>query len=1338
MESSPGTPRFHTPEPPAPSNTPATNARNSNESEKGIISGLFGFVRQTLTPSRSNKPNKRSRDSRDGIDDSAIKLANGGGGIPSSGMRSAGSSGSGGSDRQVKESGNQLSKLNLEKSAFGGDGNSRQPKRMRTGGGDVSFGAGVGTSVANGGVAATAAGRATNGGSDLDSAVNERNYKVRIGGASSFTSPPAGRVASFAIGVNHTPTNVKAGGFLRKGTPGLRKFPRRVGTPARGLLGTDTSAGSSNETANNAASRKSNNNENIAMTIRPSALKPSRAIRPFRSMGSTRRAINAQKYRPMSRILTGNSSLQQHKQGASASMPLIAQATADKILKERQGTLFANAGASARTMALFGGKDNNATFQEMDDEYTPVSKAPRVVMRMRRVMGTNQTGGRRYVDGIDASGSVGARIGEHASSSKANSAVQREHTNHANAETSFETLKALDGVVSATSSSSGVLSQKKSVSFTPLRHGDSTKKDDHSDEEMDKVATVPSVPYTAKTLPSLVEGEFTLTPCQPVQEQLSSSLGECLAKKIKCGELLKKAQKPLDEDITAPGALKTPCNKVVKSQTSVTKSTSSTYVGSSSTATPSSGAPFSFMPGGAAASSKISTPKAFKFGGSTPAPGSTKPSTTSTPKSSSASTDKANAPAPAASGWGNMFQSKLGEWKCETCMVKNPKDKLKCVSCETPKPGSDGKSNNSSSLTEITPASSGWGNIFQSKPGEWKCETCMVKNPKDKLKCVSCETPKPGSDSKPSNAASERSKSNAPTLAGSIGSSGFTFGGSNSNVPAPASSSSSVGPLYGGSASTSRDDNGKAPSAKKDTVATPGISFDTKTSTMNDKKDSASSSGFNFGSPAAPSITNNYSAGFTFGTSTATLGKENSSFTSGAKQTSDQKPCSEPTDLPKPKRGRDDDGTIHDSSKKGGFSFGGDDASTREKGSTSASGFNFGHAPAASLSGTGFSFGTKEASLAAEKKDTSKAAGFSFGAGNTVPTSAASSSGTVFSLGSSNSAPLPTEKSESVDSTSKATFSNVAKPSDGNASGGVQSSFAFGNNSAPSKPVESAGRKPLSFGSAPLPSQPAETPAPKVSFGSASMPNNTASKPFTFGNATPAAATEANKPAEDANNATFSFSSAPVQSQPADGAPSQPFSFGSNLAPASNAPSTNPIFAFGSAKTAAPPAAASSSNPSFTFGQSQPPSAPSTTAPAAFSFGGATAPAAATPASAPGSGFMFGAGGNTMAPAPAVGAPAFGFGASAPTPGFAPAAPPQQGFGGNAPHPTAPPAPSFGFGSTAAPATTTASFGSGGFGMNPASTMPAGAPGGFTIGAGDNASKKGRRIIKARRPPKQS
>ncbi|KAJ3318580.1 E3 SUMO-protein ligase RanBP2, partial [Blyttiomyces sp. JEL0837] len=168
--------------------------------------------------------------------------------------------------------------------------------------------------------------------------------------------------------------------------------------------------------------------------------------------------------------------------------------------------------------------------------------------------------------------------------------------------------------------------------------------------------------------------------------------------------------------------------------------------------------------------------------------------------------------APAASGW-----------TCDTCLVPNKADATKCVACETAK--LQANTAKSAVLSASTPnpvggfsfkppapaqgSSSGIGSPFSfgsssgSKPlsggftapsaSGWDCDTCLVPNKAEAVKCVACETPKPQrSLAKPSEASSS---SSAPSLAG-----GFSF-----KPPAPAQSQSSSGgaattsvPVFGG------------------------------------------------------------------------------------------------------------------------------------------------------------------------------------------------------------------------------------------------------------------------------------------------------------------------------------------------------------------------------------------------------------------------------------------------------------------------------------------------------------------------------------------------------------
>lgn len=64
------------------------------------------------------------------------------------------------------------------------------------------------------------------------------------------------------------------------------------------------------------------------------------------------------------------------------------------------------------------------------------------------------------------------------------------------------------------------------------------------------------------------------------------------------------------------------------------------------------------------------------------------------------------------------------KWTCDACWVPNDHDKVKCISCQTPKAG-----NSQKSLQAV-------------KPTTWTCESCWVPNKNEADACVSCQTPK--------------------------------------------------------------------------------------------------------------------------------------------------------------------------------------------------------------------------------------------------------------------------------------------------------------------------------------------------------------------------------------------------------------------------------------------------------------------------------------------------------------------------------------------------------------------------------------------------------------------
>ena len=118
----------------------------------------------------------------------------------------------------------------------------------------------------------------------------------------------------------------------------------------------------------------------------------------------------------------------------------------------------------------------------------------------------------------------------------------------------------------------------------------------------------------------------------------------------------------------------------------------------------------------------------------------------------------------------------------------------------------------------------GWGNVFEVDQDSWKCEICSCRNPGSSNICPACETPKPGCED-----AAKEEKAGSAAASGSIGSTGFSFGGGGSGAtgssgfsfgapaPVPAASLEADKPTTGG-----------------------GFSFG-----------SGTGSGFSFGAPAA-------------------------------------------------------------------------------------------------------------------------------------------------------------------------------------------------------------------------------------------------------------------------------------------------------------------------------------------------------------------------------------------------------------------------------------------------------------------------------------------------------
>ncbi|KAL2791362.1 nuclear pore complex protein Nup153 isoform 3 [Daubentonia madagascariensis] len=110
-------------------------------------------------------------------------------------------------------------------------------------------------------------------------------------------------------------------------------------------------------------------------------------------------------------------------------------------------------------------------------------------------------------------------------------------------------------------------------------------------------------------------------------------------------------------------------------------------------------------------------------------------------------------------GFGDKFKPAVGIWDCDTCLVQNKPEAIKCVACETPKPGTGVKRvlaltvvsesaetmTASSSSCTVTTNTLGFGDKFKRPVGSWECPICCVSNNAEDSKCVSCMSEKPGS-----------------------------------------------------------------------------------------------------------------------------------------------------------------------------------------------------------------------------------------------------------------------------------------------------------------------------------------------------------------------------------------------------------------------------------------------------------------------------------------------------------------------------------------------------------------------------------------------------------------
>ncbi|XP_058474748.1 nuclear pore complex protein Nup153 isoform X3 [Solea solea] len=673
-----------------------------------------------------------------------------------------------------------------------------------------------------------------------------------------------------------------------------------------------------------------------------------------------------------------------------------------------------------------------------------------------------------------------------------------------------------------------------------------------------------------------------------------------------------------------------------------------------------------------------------------------------------------------------------GTWDCDTCLVQNKPDTVKCVACETAKPGTGLKpsltlpsafSPVKTTPTPTAPVSTGFigfGDKFKKPEGSWECDTCMIMNKSEDTKCVACMTAKPGASAGSSVGAGD----SAGVSLGAGASAGPSMGVGDSAGASLGSTS-----LLGSASLLGFGDKFKKPegSWECDVCLVQNKAADVQCLACQTLKPGATveaKAGGTSGSTTFGSSTSN-SGGFKFGTSDSTSGSGSGGFKFGISDSTSESGSG----------GFKFGSSVSESSSfstSGGFKFGissettsKDTTSSGFKFDSSSEGFKFGATSSDDKksdqpgTGSGFKFGVGDGTVfgsgSSSTESNASKGGFTFGlskpeekTSDTTTSSSVSFTTPVSSLGKGDNAASSNDTTSActtaaTTTTTGSVFGRLGESS--LATTAPQGGFKFGSlktDKDPAAPTFSFGKSEENKEGAASSAPPAflfgvankdadATPAPATtggfSFSKPSAPPQQPPPPYPFGKA----ADKSETPAAEAPKPPFSFGqSATDAGAPA---PKQPFSFmANNPANTTNSTSTSSTPApslFGSSTTQAPAPSAAPST--FMFGQ--PAAATSGDAPPAnaFVFGQSqdsqpSAPSAAplNSAPAPAQPFIFGASATAAAPpAAAAAASSFSFGAAAPS-----AAPTSA--------PSAAPSP-FGFGSTPASgfgANQTPSFGS--------------------------------------------
>lgn len=112
------------------------------------------------------------------------------------------------------------------------------------------------------------------------------------------------------------------------------------------------------------------------------------------------------------------------------------------------------------------------------------------------------------------------------------------------------------------------------------------------------------------------------------------------------------------------------------------------------------------------------------------------------------------------------------KWSCSTCFVSNDGSVNECACCKTARPN-QAQSANAIAVVPVQPKETTKPEAVEKKPINWSCTTCFLSNSADRVKCIACQSPKPGAAFKPVRLGA--------SLFGSIAGTGST-----NNTPSPA------------------------------------------------------------------------------------------------------------------------------------------------------------------------------------------------------------------------------------------------------------------------------------------------------------------------------------------------------------------------------------------------------------------------------------------------------------------------------------------------------------------------------------------------------------------------